>query len=91
LNGDTTKARKAYQDFFALWKDADSDIPVLQEAQTEYEKLKMRDWRFQLDKDPALQEGSEIIWAEAYPPTTEELIPEDRPEAVLDAAAVVVV
>ncbi len=40
LSGDTAKARKAYQDFFALWKDADPDIPILQEARQEYEKLK---------------------------------------------------
>jgi serine/threonine protein kinase/tetratricopeptide (TPR) repeat protein len=40
MQGDTTKARKAYQDFFAIWKDADSDIPVLIEAKTEYAKLK---------------------------------------------------
>ncbi len=40
LSGDTTKARKAYQDFFALWKAADPDIPILQEARREYEKLK---------------------------------------------------
>src|SRR6266545_2116149 len=40
LQGDSTTARKAYQDFFALWKDADSDIPVLMEAKKEYEKLK---------------------------------------------------
>jgi tetratricopeptide (TPR) repeat protein len=40
LNGDTATARKAYQDFFALWKDADPDIPILQEARREYEKLK---------------------------------------------------
>ena len=33
------KARTAYQDFFALWKDADPDIPVLKEAQAEYAKL----------------------------------------------------
>jgi serine/threonine protein kinase/tetratricopeptide (TPR) repeat protein len=39
-SGDTTKARKAYQDFFALWKDADPDIPVLQQARAEYEKVK---------------------------------------------------
>ena len=26
------KSRKAYQDFFALWKDADADIPILIEA-----------------------------------------------------------
>jgi serine/threonine protein kinase/tetratricopeptide (TPR) repeat protein len=40
LNGDTAGARKAYQDFFALWKDADSDLPVLTEARQEYETLK---------------------------------------------------
>ena len=40
LAGDTTKARKAYQDFFALWKDADADIPILQQARRESEKLK---------------------------------------------------
>jgi predicted Zn-dependent protease len=40
LTGDTSKARKAYQDFFALWKDADSDIPILIEAKKEYEQLK---------------------------------------------------
>jgi serine/threonine protein kinase/tetratricopeptide (TPR) repeat protein len=40
LSGDTAKARKAYQDFFALWKDADPDLPLLQESRREYEKLK---------------------------------------------------
>ena len=40
LQGDTVKARAAYQDFFVLWKDADSDIPILQHANTEYSKLK---------------------------------------------------
>jgi serine/threonine protein kinase/tetratricopeptide (TPR) repeat protein len=39
LGGDQTKARKAYQDFFALWKDADPDIPILREAKTEYARL----------------------------------------------------
>jgi hypothetical protein len=34
------KARTAYQDFLALWKDADSDIPVLIAAKAEYAKLK---------------------------------------------------
>ncbi len=36
---DGTKARAAYQDFFALWKDADPDIPILKEAKAEYAKL----------------------------------------------------
>lgn len=40
LSGDTMKARKAYEDFFGLWKDADPEILVLQEARKEYEKLK---------------------------------------------------
>ena len=39
LSGDTTKAKAAYQDFFALWKDADPDIPILKQAKAEYVKL----------------------------------------------------
>lgn len=39
LSGDTARARKSYQDFLAMWKDADPDIPVLKEAQAEYAKL----------------------------------------------------
>ena len=38
--GASTKARTAYQDFLTLWKDADSDIPVLIAAKSEYAKLK---------------------------------------------------
>ncbi len=40
LQGDNAKARTAYQDFFAAWKDADPDVPILKTAKTEYEKLK---------------------------------------------------
>ena len=40
LQGDTAKARKSYQDFLALWKDADADLPVLMAAKKEYEKVK---------------------------------------------------
>ena len=39
LQGDNAKARTAYQDFLAKWKDADPDVPVLKEAQAEYAKL----------------------------------------------------
>jgi len=39
LQGDTAKARAAYQDFINLWKDADPDIPILKEAKAEYAKL----------------------------------------------------
>ena len=39
LAGDKARGRVAYQDFFALWKNADPDIPVLREIKTEYAKL----------------------------------------------------
>jgi eukaryotic-like serine/threonine-protein kinase len=39
MAGDTLKAKTAYQDFFALWKDADPDILILKQAKAEYEKL----------------------------------------------------
>src|SRR5207244_1048246 len=39
LQGDAAKSRAAYQDFLALWKDADADIPVLKQAKAEYAKL----------------------------------------------------
>ena len=39
LSGDNGGARTAYQDFFALWKDADPDVPILKEAKAEYAKL----------------------------------------------------
>ena len=37
--GDTPKARIAYQNFLAAWKDADPDVPLLHEAKAEYSKL----------------------------------------------------
>jgi serine/threonine protein kinase len=40
LNGDTQAARHAYQDFFAVWKEADADLPILLEAKKESERLK---------------------------------------------------
>jgi len=40
MTGDTAKAKAAYQDFLALWKDADPDVPILKEAKAEYEKLR---------------------------------------------------
>jgi DNA-binding winged helix-turn-helix (wHTH) protein/Tfp pilus assembly protein PilF len=39
LQGDTGKARAAYQDFLTLWKDADPDIPIFKQAKAEYAKL----------------------------------------------------
>jgi eukaryotic-like serine/threonine-protein kinase len=39
LSGEKAKAQTAYQDFLALWKDADPDIPILKEAKAEYAKL----------------------------------------------------
>jgi eukaryotic-like serine/threonine-protein kinase len=39
LQGDMANARKGYDEFFTLWKDADPDIPILREAKAEYAKL----------------------------------------------------
>jgi predicted negative regulator of RcsB-dependent stress response len=39
LQADKAKAKAAYQDFFAAWKDADPDVPILKEAKAEYAKL----------------------------------------------------
>jgi eukaryotic-like serine/threonine-protein kinase len=39
LQGDSAKARTAYQDFIAVWKDADTDVLVLKQAKAEYAKL----------------------------------------------------
>jgi eukaryotic-like serine/threonine-protein kinase len=40
MQGDSAKAKAAYQDFLTLWKDADPDIPILKQAKAEYAKLK---------------------------------------------------
>jgi tetratricopeptide (TPR) repeat protein len=40
LSGDAARSRKAYEDFFALWREADSDLPILIEAKNEYAKTK---------------------------------------------------
>jgi eukaryotic-like serine/threonine-protein kinase len=40
MQGDTAKAKAAYQEFLTLWKDADPNIPVLVTAKAEYMKLK---------------------------------------------------
>jgi tetratricopeptide (TPR) repeat protein len=39
LAGDTSRARKAYENFFGLWKDADPDVPILIQARQEYSAL----------------------------------------------------
>jgi tetratricopeptide (TPR) repeat protein len=39
LAGDSAKSKTAYQEFFALWKDADPDVPILKQAKAEYAKL----------------------------------------------------
>ncbi len=39
MMGNKEAARKSYQDFLTLWKDADSDVPILPAAKAEYAKL----------------------------------------------------
>ncbi|HEY6945623.1 MAG TPA: protein kinase [Candidatus Acidoferrum sp.] len=40
MQGDSAKAKAAYQDFLTLWKDADPEIPILKQAKAEYTRLK---------------------------------------------------
>ena len=40
LMGDKAATRKSYNDFLTLWKDADPDIPIYQQAKAEYAKLR---------------------------------------------------
>ena len=40
MQGDVPKAKAAYRDLLALWKDADSDLPILNQAKAEYAKLR---------------------------------------------------
>ncbi|HUL17506.1 MAG TPA: winged helix-turn-helix domain-containing protein [Terriglobales bacterium] len=42
MQGDREKSRKAYDDFFTMWKDADPNIPILLQAKAEYKKLALR-------------------------------------------------
>ena len=39
LSSNATKAKSAYEDFLTLWKDADADIPILEQARAEYARL----------------------------------------------------
>jgi hypothetical protein len=39
MMGDKPAARKSYQDFLTLWKDADPDVPIYRQAKAEYAKL----------------------------------------------------
>ena len=39
MSGNIGEAKKAYQDFFGLWKDADPGIPILKETKAEYARL----------------------------------------------------
>ena len=40
MAGDKAKADAAYRDFFAVWKGADADVPMLKQAKTEYARLR---------------------------------------------------
>ena len=39
MMGDKAAARKSYEDFLTIWKDADPDIPIYQQAKAEYARL----------------------------------------------------
>ncbi len=40
VQGDAARSRIEYQNFFAAWKNADPDLPLLKGARAEYEKVK---------------------------------------------------
>jgi hypothetical protein len=40
LMGDNEAARKSYEEFFNIWKDADPDVPIYRQAKAEYAQLK---------------------------------------------------
>ena len=40
LAGDAAASREKFHDFFAQWKDADADLPVLMEAKKIYDKVR---------------------------------------------------
>jgi hypothetical protein len=40
LNGEKPQSKREYEIFFALWKDADPDLPLLQQAHREYAQLR---------------------------------------------------
>ncbi len=40
LTGDTARSRKSYEDFFAVWKEADAELPILRTAKREYDQLR---------------------------------------------------
>jgi len=40
MTGDEASSRKWYEDFLALWKDADADIPIYQQTKAECAKLR---------------------------------------------------
>jgi eukaryotic-like serine/threonine-protein kinase len=40
MMGDSTSARKSYEEFLSIWKDADQDIPIYQQAKAEYAVLR---------------------------------------------------
>jgi len=39
LMGDNASARKSYEEFLSIWKDADADLPIYRQAKAEYAKL----------------------------------------------------
>jgi hypothetical protein len=52
LQGDSAKARTAYQDFLAAWKDADPDVPILIQTKAEYANRKTQ--RYELHAVPTV-------------------------------------
>ena len=39
MMGDNASARKSYEEFLSIWKDADADLPIYRQAKAEYAQL----------------------------------------------------
>ena len=48
-SGETARARVAYEDFLTLWKQADTDVPLLKQAKAEAARLRQRCWGSTID------------------------------------------
>jgi eukaryotic-like serine/threonine-protein kinase len=70
LTGDTPKAKAAYQDFFALWNNADPDTPILKQAREEYARLQQSQARSEKLLDGRQAESGNLASATSNPVLT---------------------
>lgn len=63
LAGESAKARKMFEDFFALWKEANNDLPALRQAEVEYKRPRLPG-SHHVDRGPSLSRAKVVgAWA----------------------------